>query len=498
MIRINKNLSGKNSIRKNMLLNFLLVVILMGLTSILTYYNAHTLLTKVDDVYKKNIYLTQLLNNLKDVDSSLESYLSTKSSESFLNLTRSSETLKDKAEEIKKEEFARSESSLILKDIGSMIESYLQEASFAVDSKRRRDIDKYMSHYLEAQKVSGYISLYINKLNSNHLQESSVRYVSISRNIEFLKIINIVIIIFALAFNIIYIFWSTFRIAEPIVSLSRAADEISKGNFEVDVVNLKTHDEISVLSKAFNGMVQSIKTYVNEIEEKASIENKLKEQEMQNLRMKHILKDAELKSLQSQINPHFIFNTLNAGVQLAILEDAEKTSIYMENVAKLLRYNLRKMDKPVSLREEIENIKTYIYILNTRFGEEKIRFVLDIDENVLGVLIPCMVLQPLVENAFIHGVDDLENNGIIGISVKRLGNGVRISISDNGKGMENSKIEALLNGDDNERPSTSGHTTGIAIQNVIKRLRLFFSKEDVFNIQSRINEGTTVTIDINL
>lgn len=163
---------------------------------------------------------------------------------------------------------------------------------------------------------------------------------------------------------------------------------------------IKTRDELGIVTGTFNQMVDSLDEYVNKIKESAEKEQEMKARE---LLMANHLKEARLKYLQSQINPHFLFNSLNAGVQLAVMEDAEKTSVFIERMADFFRYNVKKGFRGRTIREEVETVDNYIYILNVRFAGD-IHYVSELDETVLDYRIPSMILQPLVENAVNHGI----------------------------------------------------------------------------------------------
>lgn len=497
MIKAFQRFWDKNKIRKRLVLYFMLTTFIMAMTSFYTYYNARMLMVKMNGMFTSNVYLNDLYNTINKVQQNLENYLSTKHSDSLKEYIRNSDELKEKADKIQKD-FSANENSLIIKDIKNMIDTYLHETDAAVSAKRGRDINEYITRYNEANKIFNYLNLYINKLNNGQFRENTERYMIVSGRLTFVQLLNISVIISVVLFNIVLILWITYKITQPIIKLSHAADEISKGNFDVEEVNVYTDDEISVMAQAFNRMASSIRLYIDEIKEKAELEGRLKEQEMQNLSMMAHLKEAELHALQSQINPHFIFNTLNAGAQLAMLEGADKTCFFVENVANLFRYNLKKLDKPVTLREEIKNINTYIYILKARFAD-RIDFFQDIDDSVLDVKMPCMILQPIVENAFIHGIGEMEMGGKIGILVSSKEDWILVSVKDNGRGMQEEQIKRLLEGDDTKTESEhikSGHTTGIGMNNVISRLRLFFNRDDVLEIFSKPGSGTEMIIKI--
>lgn len=501
MITAINKIFKKNRIRKKLMLYFMITTSLMAATSFYTYYNARMLMNQMDSLFVSNISLNELQDAVTDVHQNLESYLDTKHSDSLRNFLGSKNTLQQLSRKIS-EGADYSTNGMLLRDISSMINNYLISADDAVGSKRARDINRYITYYNDANRIFGYIDIYITKLNNELLKENTVRYHVAANRIEIVQMINIAIIIGVILFNLVFMLLMTYKTTKPIVTLSQAADEISRGNFNVPEVDVDTEDEISVMAKAFNKMASSVKDHIDALKETALLQNKLKEQELQNLIMKTHLKEAELQALQSQINPHFIFNTLNTGAQIAMMEGADKTCYFIENVASLFRYNLKKLDRTVSLGEEIRNIDTYIFILKTRFTD-RIQFVQNIEADNLDIQMPCMILQPIVENAFIHGIGNLEAGGTITLTVKSSDTCVEIIVSDNGKGMDDQKVRQLLNcGDDLPKhesgslDSKKGHTTGIGMGNVINRLNIFYGQSNIVDIQSQPGKGTSVSIKI--
>ena len=140
-------------------------------------------------------------------------------------------------------------------------------------------------------------------------------------------------------------------------------------------------------------MLDSIRIHIKQQRESIEKQAQMKERE---LLMETHLKEAQLKYLQAQINPHFLFNCLNAGAQLAMLEDAERTGVFLEKMADFFRYNVRKMEDDALLWEEVDAVDNYIYILNVRFAGD-INYEKDVDEGIGNFRIPSMILQPLVE-----------------------------------------------------------------------------------------------------
>nr|WP_284700597.1 sensor histidine kinase [Thermoanaerobacterium sp. R66] len=493
---VNKSLFQFKGIRRKIFAHLLITTLIMGITSIYSYYNAKIVIDRLKSIFTDYVYLNSLNNDINSLETEVEKYLSTKSSDSLLNYYTISNKLNNSAEDMISIATYDND-SLMQKDIGNMIISLLSETDKAVNAKRGRISSEYIEYFTRANKINDYIKLYINNLMYNKLQEGTIKYNKISKNMVFISFLNIFLIVISVVLNIVLAIIYTYRITKPISELSDTAMRISKGDFDIDPIKIKTDDEVNILADAFNNMVTNIKNYIDEIKMQAKVEKRLKEQEMQNLKMKNILRESELKALQSQINPHFLFNTLNAASQIAMMEGAEKSSEFIEKVADLFRYNLRKLDKPVTLKEEIDNVFNYMYILKTRFGD-KVEFQADIDEKLLDVKVPCTIVQPVVENAFIHGIEDMDGDGHIKIEIKRVGESIHIDVIDDGMGMPKESIEKILAADDPDNDENK-HVTGIGMHNVINRLRLYYNKpniSDVIEIESRIGYGTRVTLKI--
>lgn len=493
---MNKSLFEFKGIRRKIFAHLLITTLIMGITSIYSYYNAKIVIDRLKSIFTDYVYLNNLNNDINSLETEVEKYLSTKSSDSLLNYYTISNKLSNNAEDMINI-ITYDNDSLMQKDIGNMIMSLLSETDKAVNAKRGRISSEYIEYFTRANKINDYIKMYINNLIYNKLQEGSIKYNKISKNMIFISFLNILLILTSVIVNIVLAIMYTYRITRPISELSDTAERISKGDFDIEPIRIKTDDEVNILADAFNKMVTNIKNYIDEIKMQAKVEKRLKEQEMQNLKMKNILRESELKALQSQINPHFLFNTLNAASQIAMMEGAEKSSEFIEKVAELFRYNLRKLDKPVTLKEEVDNVFNYMYILKTRFGE-KVEFQTSIDESLLNVKVPCTIIQPVVENAFIHGIEEIEGKGVIRIEIKEVDGSIHIDVIDDGMGMNQESINKILSADDPDNDENK-HVTGIGMHNVINRLRLYYNIadiDDVIEIESRIGNGTKVTLKI--
>ena len=221
---------------------------------------------------------------------------------------------------------------------------------------------------------------------------------------------------------------------------------------------------------------------------------RIQELSQRNIALAEVNNRMEMQNLQAQINPHFLFNTLNAGAQLAMMEGADRTYEYVQNVAEFFRYNVKKSNDIVTVREELELVDHYIYILNVRFSGD-IHYGKEIEEDLLDSCMPSMILQPIVENSVNHGIREMNGEGKIRLKVYHVdGDTLGISIRDNGIGMDPDTIEKVLGGNYHEEQSGGG-SNGIAMGNVIARLKLFTQNEDVMTILSDgKDQGTEVIL----
>ncbi|NLM27492.1 MAG: histidine kinase, partial [Clostridiaceae bacterium] len=441
--------------------------------------------------------LEDMQNYLAESEKNLVLFIRTKDSDSKNNYQLNADLLNENAEKLK---------NILLADdynierLTNLIDTFTENAEDAIYAKQGRDANTMREKYNYVHQVGKYIMEEIQWLNLQQLEQNTEYYSALARNNIIVQKANLVMIVDILVLSCIIIFYITYKMTDPIMKLSQSAEEISKGNFDVDEVIVTSEDEIKIMAEAFNKMKSSVRNYIQELHNKSEIESKLMEKEMQNLKMQTLLNNAELQSLQSQINPHFLFNTLNAGVQLAMMEEADQTSCFLENLAAVFRYNVRRLDKEVTLNDEINSVCAYIDLMKVRFGD-MISFGVEIkDEELMQLNMPPLILQPIVENACIHGIGEREEGGRIDIRVFRDEEDGLIEIIDNGVGMGKEVIDGIIDkasgGEAMPEKPKKGHTTGIGITNVIQRLRLYYKKDDVIDISSVKGEGTRIVVRI--
>lgn len=468
---------------------FIIANLVVFLVTLLLFAGINSMSGELDMVYEDNMHLNELSDALTAVQDSMTDYLNAKTSDSLEEFYRNEQIYAQMVEELNDEiadvAFLRMERS-----IRHMSEEYLETVGQTIEAKRGRNVEKYRVRYENATQIYGYIDTYIQSLNNERFRNNSENYSKLSAMFKRFELISILVLGVVMVGNVSVILLFTGNMIRPLKKLASSADEVAKGNFDIEVIDVNSEDEVGVVTSAFNQMVVSIRQYIERLRQSMEIQRSLKEKE---LMMEAHLKDAQLKYLQAQINPHFLFNTLNAGAQLAMMEGADRTYDYVQNVAEFFRYNVKKGNETVTLREEIELVDNYIYILNVRFSGD-IHYRKEVDEALLHVRMPGMILQPIVENCVNHGIREMADEGIIILRVYRQDGLICVSIKDNGKGISPDKIAKILNGTYKEEAHTGG-SNGIGMDNVIARLKLYSEAEHVMSIVSDgADQGTEVIV----
>ena len=218
---------------------------------------------------------------------------------------------------------------------------------------------------------------------------------------------------------------------------------------------------------------------------------------------KNLKMEAELHALQNQINPHFLYNTLEVIRGRALVQNAQDIADMTEALATIYRYKNNRPGDVATLQEEIDNVRNYMLIQNCRFGD-RFRFeteIEDVEDGILTHVLPVLTLQPLVENAIYHGVNERINGGRIRLKAYLTQRDLLIIISDNGKGMDDVTLQEIhrkLVGASEGLPveKKTGRGTGIALTNVNQRIKFYFGKEYGLDVKSTLGIGTTITITI--
>jgi two-component system sensor histidine kinase YesM len=285
--------------------------------------------------------------------------------------------------------------------------------------------------------------------------------------LKFAIIFSVFIILLFLIFSVLFLR----DMLIPVDKLTRKMKMVEKGYLDA-AIEIKGNDEINNLGKSFNRMISEIKKLINE----RDIKEKEKEK-------------AEIEALQSQINPHFISNTLNSIRLMAMIAKVDSIKNMTEAFMKLLTSTFSRKGIFNTLETELEVLKSYVYIMNVRFGD-KFDVVFEIDENIRQCYVLKLVLQPILENAILHGISDIEEKGLIKVKGFGLNGDLVIEIIDNGKGMSDEEIKDLLS--DGYR-NTKGFN-GMGLKNVDKRIKLNYGNRFGLQISSVFGEFTNVRV----
>ncbi len=470
--------AGRFSIRAKLIMTFALTATLMFVMNLLLYGEINRSMNELDEVYATNVSLNELAQCLEDTHGNVLEYLSTKSSDSLEDYYRNVQTYRDMTEQLNGS-IADSERKILEKNIRNMSETYLDLAEETIQAKRGRNVEAYKAAFAEESKNYEYIQTAIYCLNSLQFRSNSDNYQILRDSLGYMEIVSSLVMAAVGVINLMILFVMIRTITEPLRMLAGSANEVAQGNFDVRLPETTSRDEVGVVTEAFDKMVRSIREYIVRTRESMEKEQKMMERE---LLMETHLKDAQLRYLQAQINPHFLFNSLNAGAQLAMMEDAEQTSIFIEKMADFFRYNVRKSEESATLAEELETVDNYVYILNVRFAGE-IHYEKEVPPGVEDVRLPSLILQPVVENAVNHGIREVDWEGHIWLSVEKDEDCLIVSVRDNGQGMTPEQIRDVLE----RRPKAGdgeGDSTGIGLDNVINRLELFFGQSGLLQIYS--------------
>lgn len=481
------------SLQKKLLVVFFITAFTLLSVNIFLYLNINQMISKISEVYLSNVSLNDLEITLDDVQESMTSYLNTKSSDALEEYYRSSQSYEVLITKLN-DNISGNTVLLTEKNIRNLSDKYLSTSYETVQAKRGRNIERYKEYYEISKELHNNIKVFIKSLNNVRFKNNLDNYEVLLSSLKYMEIISSIIVILVGLLNIVLITTITKTITNPLNNLAKAAEEVAAGYFDVEVPEPDNMDEVGVVTKAFNKMLLSIQAYIKETKVNMERESKLLQNE---LIMQRNLKEAQLKYIQAQIDPHFLFNTINAGVQLAMMEGADKTSLFLEHMAAYYRYNLRKSMEDNTIEDEIRLVDSYVHIINVRFSDD-ITFMKDIDESILDTKVPNMILQPLVENAVKYGVRGIDWQGMIEISLYKKDENIVISVWDNGKGMSQDIINEVLN--KHVITKELGHhegSNGIGLVNVIERIELYFMQEGLVQICSDgENQGTEILIQI--
>lgn len=484
-------------IRNVMLASFIIIILIMVLNMALLSLQYRRILDQLNQSYLK-LYeaadFSQTIDRMHydvtgyaDVSESDRQRIRTDYAENYSQVMNSLNWLKDNS---------RDPSYYQLIDLSNMLVTMDEAITEYLDTV---DTSILPPIYIQPQRVyidrlRDFIQDELNRYSSSLLQESQQYYKDAEdrRNNLELQIVLSTGLVIVLCFVTSLIF--SRLISRPIRQLANHMKDFDASDEnEKFLESAPTSSEVASLVGSYNKMTNRIYELINELTAKADVERQLSQQQVDNLEMRNLLQQTELQMLQMQINPHFLFNTLNSIHALASMENADRSAEMIGNLAKIFRSALRDLDQNVSLREEIDTVSSYIDLQKLRFGS-RIQFVINTDETVLDIPVPGMIIQPLIENAIMHGFDREGKTGRIVLSVIDEIDTIVISVKDDGVGMDEQTVQGILTGSREEYdPSETG---GIGLDNVLRRMRILYGTDSV-RIKSTPGLGTTILLRMN-
>lgn len=279
---------------------------------------------------------------------------------------------------------------------------------------------------------------------------------------------NVIAIILLIVFSVIITSVLSKVMVSGLEKLRANMEEVEKGNMEITVKS-NNEDEVGALIRGFEKMIIQIKALIEDVYESRLIQ-----------------KDYEMKALQAQINPHFLYNSLSLINWMALETDQEDISKITLSLSTFYRTALNKGKNILRVRDEIKNMRSYLDI-QLMMHDHEFDVDVEIDECILDYNILNLILQPLIENAIDHGID-LKTNGRGGIKIigKKQNDEIVLIVSDNGVGMSKEQAESIL----------TNKSNGYGVKNVNERIKLYYGEQYQLKIESEIGIGTKVKVTI--
>ena len=384
---------------------------------------------------------------------------------------------KKQFEDFFKNEYLDIEHTIILDENGDVVYSYPEAPSFQI--AQYLPDDQKWGFFNKKIRSNEYMVIFGTSEYSKWRIVNILPYKSILKDVDHLNTLFVLLLLSLFVITIIISYRFSARITNPLVQLTRGMERIKNGEFQF-TIPATSDDEVGALVRNFNSMTNQIDYLIKK-----------------NETIELLRKETELQALQQQINPHFLYNTLEIVIGLSSENESKKVIAICKNLGSMFRYNLNSQ-RVVSIRDELNHIRSYTQILEYRF-DGKFKVVYSINPDVYEYRTVKFILQPFVENAISHGFRNIIRDGLLLMHVDWYEERIRFTISDNGSGIDREKLDeintTLLHYGSNsiEKSDIPPH---LGIINVFMRLKLLFQDRFRFSIESGVNQGTTVNIEI--
>ena len=349
--------------------------------------------------------------------------------------------------------------------------------------QRTAETDGYVEEMYRIMDMQDYLSEYALRLTQGTLEQESADYQEHAQMMQRLpglygSMLAAAVVLMALILKML-----TSTVVVPLLQLVQASRSIAENDFSGEDLPVKTTDEVGQLTGTFNQMKHAMADYVAAL-------NALHREEMRNLALEKDLEHTRLEVLKSQVNPHFLFNTLNMISCMARLEDASTTDQMIVHLGSLFRHNLRTKRQQITLEEELDGLEDYIYLQQMRF-DGRITVEKSIQVQPAAVFVPSFMLQPVVENAYSHGLKSREDGGRILLRAWMQGKVLVLTVADNGKGMTAEELDAV------QAKIAQSEQTGrsIGLGNISRRIGILYPGGKM-QVYSRAGHGTVVRFEL--
>lgn len=362
--------------------------------------------------------------------------------------------------------------------IGNAMESYRNTQARFLTLDKQSPV--FIETYLSLKTQSAYIDGYARELLYTRMAQGSAQYQQTeASNAHNMRVFVLYMLAASLLLFLVLAIFAR-SILRPLTELSRAAAEIGAGRYDAPPLPVRGQDELGTTAQSFNLMQSQIRTTIQALEHQSEMEKHLRETEQQAAQMQRALQEGRFAQLQSQINPHFLFNTLSTIAALAREEGAPLSEDLILRLSSFFRYSLESDERTVTLGREIQLLRDYMELQETRYAGRIKMEIISPDPALEACTVPKFILQPLVENAILHGLKQRTQGGHIRVRVRRRRRGgIAITVTDNGCGF------------DVKHPSSQTEHRAVGLQNIAERMELSGGRLNVFSIPGL---GTTARI----
>lgn len=479
-------------LRRYLISIFTGALLINGITLFYYFYSK----TQYEAILDENDNLNRFFDQIENTNSLLDQYVQRAREEDGADLEKDAEALTMLINRLSKAKVNRAFSRDI-SDMAALVEGYQKQIiriremlgqEFSGTGVRiQEQYFRVQSVYKESQEQYQLIDREFRNLHYSLLEQARLSREKLRRRewIYFGEYLVLFLVFIAVSIRKASMLSS--RITDPLTTLTDCAQKINDGQAEKFValeIPEEAAEETMILMHSFNLMMDTLQERIRMIEENTRTKVALQEQQLR-------LRTSELRALQMQINPHFLFNTLNMISKTAYMEERDKTVSLLQCCAQLFRYCLDYVERSAPLEKELEMLGNYVSLQEQRFGS-RILFDFDLDERFHGIQVPSLILQPLVENSIVHGVGTCVEGAEILVTTRFFeeeGKGM-ISVKDNGDGMTPEQLARICE----EIKTDTFQSDRIGLANVAWRLRLFFNGRSEMKVLSSPGEGTEIKI----